>query len=97
MPTLALYQWLVGATCGFVVGIAKTGVPGLGIVVVPLMVLAVGDARFAAGWLLPMLCAADLYAVIAWRRHAAARRLFSLAPWVLAGIAGGAAAASGLK
>ncbi len=94
MPALAPYQWILGAACGFLVGIAKTGVPGLGIVVVPLMVLAVGDSRFAAGWLLPMLCTADLYAVIAWRRHAAAKKLFSLAPWVLAGIAGGAAALS---
>jgi uncharacterized membrane protein YfcA len=58
------------------------------------MVLAVGDSRLAAGWLLPILCTADIYAVIAWRRHAAARKLFSLAPWVLAGIACGAVALS---
>lgn len=54
------------------------------------MVLAVGDARQAAGWLLPVLCTADLFAVIAWRRHAAAKKLFELAPWVLAGMALGA-------
>jgi uncharacterized membrane protein YfcA len=56
------------------------------------MVLMVGDARLAAGWLLPMLCTADIFAVILWRRHAAAGKLFSLAPWVGAGMVLGAAA-----
>jgi uncharacterized membrane protein YfcA len=92
MPHLDLTQWLIGALCAICVGVAKTGVPGLGILVVPLMVLAVGDARQSAGWLLPMLCTADVFAVFYWRRHAAASRLFSLAPWVLAGMAMGAAA-----
>ena len=72
--------------------IAKTGVPGLGILVVPMMVLTVGDARHSAGWLLPGLCTADIFAVIYWRRHAAAKRLFSLAPWVVVGMVLGAAA-----
>jgi hypothetical protein len=60
--------------------------------VVPMMVLAVGDARQSAGWLLPILCMADVFAVVYWRRHAAASKLFSLAPWVVAGMVGGAAA-----
>jgi hypothetical protein len=70
--------------------VAKTGMPGLGILAVPLMVLTVGDARLAAGWLLPILCCADLFAIYYWRRHAAAGKLFALAPWVLAGMAAGA-------
>jgi hypothetical protein len=37
---------------------------------------------------------ADVFAVVYWRRHAAAHRLFSLAPWVLAGLLGGAMALS---
>jgi len=92
VPQLAAWQWAIGAVCAFFVGVSKTGVPGLGILVVPLMVLTVGDARQSAGWLLPVLCAADLFAVYYWRRNAAARRLFSLAPWVLAGMVFGAAA-----
>ena len=94
MPQLAIWQWALGAFCAFMVGVAKTGVPGLGILVIPLMVLAVGDARQSAGWLLPVLCIADLFAVFYWRRHAAASRLFALAPWVLAGMAAGAVALS---
>jgi uncharacterized membrane protein YfcA len=94
-PELAPWRWLLGAACAFFVGVAKTGVPGLGIMVVPLMVVAVGDARLSAGWLLPLLCAADLFAVAYYRRHAQARRLFSLAPWVLGGMALGAVALGG--
>jgi uncharacterized membrane protein YfcA len=59
-----------------------------------MMVLTVGDARASAAWLLPILCTADVFAVIYWRRHAAAGRLFSLAPWTLVGMAAGAAALS---
>ena len=92
IPDLAWWQWLLGITTAFSVGIAKTGVPGLGVLVVPMMVLAVGDVRQSAGWLLPVLCTADVFAVFYWRRHAAAGQLFSLAPWVLVGIAGGAIA-----
>jgi uncharacterized protein len=92
LPPLTIGQWVLGAMCAFFVGIAKTGLPGIGILVVPLMVLAVGDARQSAGWLLPVLCTADIFAVLYWRRHAAAKKLFSLAPWVLVGMAAGALA-----
>jgi uncharacterized protein len=90
LPDLALWQWLCGAFCAFSIGLAKTGMPGLGILAVPLMVLTIGNAKQSAGWLLPILCFADLFAVYYWRRHAAAGKLFALAPWVLAGVAAGA-------
>jgi uncharacterized membrane protein YfcA len=94
VPSLELWQWLLGALCSFSVGVAKTGVPGLGILVVPMIVLTVGNAKSSAAWLLPILCTADVFAVIYWRRHAAAGRLFSLVPWTLAGMAAGAVALS---
>jgi uncharacterized membrane protein YfcA len=94
MPDLAWWQWSIGAFCAFLVGVAKTGVPGLGILVVPLMVLMVGNAKNAAGWLLPVLCIADVFAVLYWRRQTAMWRLFALAPWVIAGVVLGTAALS---
>jgi hypothetical protein len=92
IPHLAPWQWALGALCAYFVGIAKTGVPGLGTLVVPMIVFTVGDARSSAAWLLPILSTADVFAVVYWRRHAAAGKLFSLAPWVVAGMIGGAAA-----
>lgn len=94
MPSLELWQWLLGALCAYCAGVAKTGVPGLGILVVPMIVLTVGNAKSSAAWLLPILCTADAFAVFYWRRHAAAGRLFTLVPWTLVGMAGGAAALS---
>jgi uncharacterized membrane protein YfcA len=92
VPELHAWQWALGALCAIFVGVAKTGVPGFGILVVPLMVFTVGNARASAGWLLPILCAADLFAIAYYRRHAQARRLFELAAWVALGMAGGALA-----
>ena len=94
MPELAWWQWVIGAVCAYMVGVAKTGVPGFGILVVPTMALMVGDTKQSAGWLLPILCAADIFAVLYWRRHTAARKLFALAPWVLVGMILGTAALS---
>jgi len=92
MPHLALWQWLLGSFCAFMIGVAKTGAPGIGSLVAPLMVMMVGDARMATAWTLPVLCTADVFAVWYWRRHAEARQLFSLAPWVLVGLVLGAMA-----
>jgi uncharacterized membrane protein YfcA len=57
-----------------------------------MIVFTVGDARASAAWLLPILCTADIFAVVYWRRHAAAKKLFTLVPWVVIGMAGGAVA-----
>jgi hypothetical protein len=92
MPHLALWQWSLGAFCAFMIGVAKTGAPGIGTLISPLMVMMVGDARLATAWTLPILCTADVFAVWYWRRHAEARQLFSMAPWVVVGLGGGALA-----
>jgi uncharacterized membrane protein YfcA len=94
MPHLAPWQWLLGIFSAFMIGVAKTGAPGVGTMIAPLMVLTVGDARLAAAWTLPVLSTADIFAVVYWRRHAETRQLLSLIPWVLVGIAGGAVALS---
>jgi len=94
MPHLATWQWLLGIFSAFMIGVAKTGAPGVGTMIAPLMVLTVGDARLATAWTLPVLSTADVFAVAYWRRQAETRQLFSLIPWVLVGIAGAAAALS---
>ena len=68
--------------------------PGLGILAVPLFVVAVGDARLSAGWLLPVLLTADIFAVISYRKEAAAGALFKLLPYVAVGGALGGAVLS---
>ncbi len=83
-------QWLLGGLCAVLVGMAKTGVPGLGILVVPLMFAVVPPPLNGPGTLLPLLCAADCFGVLYFRRHARAWDLMHLFPWVAGGIALGA-------
>lgn len=90
MPDLALWQWLLGGFSAFTLGAAKTGLPGGGTLAIPMMVLLVGNARYAAAWTAPILSTGDIFAVFYWRRHADARKLLALIPWVVVGGAGGA-------
>lgn len=91
---LQTWQWVLGACCALMIGIGKTGAPGVSTLTVPLMVLTVGDARHAAAWTAPLLIVGDIFAVGYWRRHAEARALFSLVPWVAVGMVAGGLALS---
>ena len=92
LPELEIWQWALGAFCSLMIGVAKTGAPGLAILTVPLMVFTVGDARYAAAWTAPILIVGDIFAVVYWRRHADARVLISLVPSVALGMLLGGAA-----
>jgi uncharacterized membrane protein YfcA len=91
-PAIEGWQWALGAACAIMIGVAKTGVPGLGALIVPLMVFTVGDSRYSAAWAAPLLIVGDIFAVWYWRREAEGRELLSLAPWVAAGMLLGGAA-----
>lgn len=83
-------QWIGAAACAFVVGAAKTGVPGLGFLAVPWMAwLLYPDSRLSVGALLPLLCCADMMAVWLYRRNAAIHHLWHMLPWVVVGMGGG--------
>ncbi len=78
--------WLVGLGAALLSGIAKSGVPGLGILAVPLMALVI-PAKASVGALLPILIAADVNALAYHRRHADWRQIARLLPWVALGMA----------
>lgn len=81
-------EWIVLLLAGLFTGFAKTGISTMGIFNVMLMT-QIFPAKQAVGTLLPMLIAADMMAVAYYRRHVVWKHLFSLAPWVLVGIAAG--------
>jgi uncharacterized membrane protein YfcA len=81
--------WTIGAIAAMLVGIAKTGVPGMGVLVVPVIAM-IFPARTSVGALLPMLLAGDMAAVLFFRRHANWPLLWRLFPWTFAGIAAAA-------
>ncbi len=83
-----LYQWFVLALVALLIGMTKTGISGLGLMVVPLLAFAF-DARPSTGVLLPMLIMADVYAVIHYHRSADWKHIIRLMPWAIIGILAG--------
>ena len=78
-------QWALAALAAVLVGFSKCGVPGTGILVVPLMAL-VFPAKMSVGVLTPMLIVGDVFAVAFYRRHAQWNKLWSLFPSVAVGM-----------
>jgi len=88
MFDLSVIQWAVLALSAFLVGVSKTGIPGLGILPVPLMALVL-PAKVSVGVLLPMLIFADLFAAGYYRRHAQWTHIRRLLPPTILGIIAG--------
>jgi uncharacterized membrane protein YfcA len=88
MLDLDLVGWVVVSLCAIMVGITKTGIPGLGILVVPLMAIAI-PARQSVGVLLGILILADLFAIVYHRRNAKWGHVLRLLPAAFAGIVAG--------
>lgn len=78
-------QWLLGLTTALFVGFSKTGIPGAGVLVVPLMAQAFG-ARESIGTTLVILLMGDVFAVTWYRQHAKLDEIWKLAPWVVVGM-----------
>ena len=80
------WEWAFGAAAALLVGISKTGVPGVGILVVPLLASTFGG-RPSIGIMLPMLIMGDIFAATWYRRHVQWDKLIGLLPWVVVGLA----------
>ncbi|MDR3692401.1 MAG: sulfite exporter TauE/SafE family protein [Fimbriimonas sp.] len=79
------WQYAWGAVAALIIGFSKTGVPGTGILMVPIMASVFGG-RLSVGATVPMLVLADCFAVAFYRTHAQWDRLRQLAPWVVGGL-----------
>jgi uncharacterized membrane protein YfcA len=85
---LDLLGWVIVALCALMVGISKTGIPNVAIVVVPLLAQVI-PARKSTGLLLGILILADLFAITYHRRNARWGHVFRLLPPAFAGIVAG--------
>ncbi len=88
---LNLLQWSILAVSAVVIGISKTGIPGLAILAM-VVVAIVLPAKQSTGLILPMLIAGDVCAVGYYRLHASWGHLVRLAPWAVVGVLIGVAA-----
>ena len=82
---LSIFQWSMAALAAFILGLAKGGIKGLGVVIVLLLIIVFGG-RASTGILVPMLIAGDIFAVWYYNQHAQWKYLFILLPWMVAGV-----------
>ena len=84
IETLTIFQWAILAVAALCIGLSKTGVQGLMLLVVPYMAMAFG-AKASTGVILPMLCMADIVAVAYYKRIADWRVVAKLLPTAVLG------------
>jgi uncharacterized protein len=90
MPELTAYVWAAIAGCALLVGVSKTGIPGIGILAIPFMASLL-PPKSSTAVLLQFLIVGDIGAVLLYHRHARWRLVLRPLPWALLGIAVGTA------
>ncbi len=78
-------DWIISLTCGFLIGMAKAGVSGTGLMIVPIMAVVFGG-KSSTGIVLPMLIIGDLFAVKYYNRHADWKYVLKVIPWAVIGV-----------
>src|SRR5690606_28684063 len=77
--------WVLFFSGAMLIGMSITGIQNIGTVTIPLFALLFG-AKHSTGIVLPMLCMADLLAVIYYRKKFHRDLVIKPMPWALAGL-----------
>ncbi len=80
-----VFFWVAAVTASVLVGLSKGGLPVVGMLGVPVLALAISPVT-AAGLLLPVFVASDIFGLYAYRRAFDRRVLAILAPAAVVGI-----------
>ncbi len=83
------WEWLIILLGAFIVGISKSGIKGIGIIIVTLMALVFGG-KASTGIVLILFCFGDVMAVLYYKRHAQWKYLIQFMPWMIVGVVLGA-------
>ena len=78
-------SWIFAFIAAFIMGISKSGIKGIGIIIVTLMALAFG-AKESTGLMMPLLIAGDIYAVSYYNRHTQWKYIARFLPWMMLGV-----------
>lgn len=84
IETLTNIQWFAISLAALSIGMSKTGIQGIMLMIVPLMAMAFG-AKESTGIILPMLCMADIIAVACYKRIADWKIVSRLLPTAILG------------
>jgi uncharacterized membrane protein YfcA len=82
---LSTLQWFAISLAVLLLGMSKSGIKGIGIVIVVIMAFVFGE-KASTGVLLPLLVCADIFAVIYYNRHAQWHIIKKLIPWMIVGV-----------
>jgi uncharacterized protein len=85
MANFTTQLWLLVFIGAFIIGLAKAGLKGIEMLNVTIMALVFGG-KASTGVVLPLLCIADILAVIYYNRHAQWSHFWRLIPYILGGI-----------
>lgn len=80
--------FLLALGCALLLGIAKSGIKGLAVLIVTGLALIYG-AKESTGILMPLLTCGDILAVIYYKRHVKWVYLLKLLPWMVLGVLAG--------
>ncbi len=80
--------FLLALGCALLLGIAKSGIKGLAVLIVTGLALIYG-AKESTGILMPLLICGDILAVIYYKRHVKWVYLLKLLPWMVLGVLAG--------
>jgi hypothetical protein len=78
-------QWLAVLFAIFLLGLAKSGIKGIGIIIVVILAFVFGE-KASTGILLPLLISADIFAVIYYNKHVQWSYIKKLMPWMMIGV-----------
>jgi uncharacterized protein len=81
----SLANWALICTAAFILGLAKAGLKGIDMLNVTIMAIVFGG-KASTGIVLPLLCVADIFAVLYYNRHAQWHHFWKIIPWMAAGI-----------
>ena len=84
IDSINLFQWAILSLTALCIGMSKTGVQGMMLLVVPYMAMAFG-AKESTGVILPMLCMADIIAVAYYKRIADWKVVIKMLPTAILG------------
>src|SRR5215204_4972974 len=83
--TYSVTNWGLIFLASLIIGMSKAGLKGIDMMNVTIMAIVFGG-KASTGIVLPLLCVADIMAVIYYNRHAQWPQFRKLIPWMMAGI-----------
>ena len=82
---LTVLQWVAIGFAVFLLGLSKSGIKGIGVIIVVILAFVFGE-KASTGILLPLLIVADIFAVVYYSRHAQWHIIKKLIPWMIVGV-----------